>query len=201
MSTASPLVLPLVLSQPIRQLLISIQNLIQLKSSSFIQICQFFSPEFLKSISSWRFPVRGFPTLLRNHILSNNQALLLLVIIFFLQFFVPLSVFIMFFAFTPYATPNTRLLSASGISLLFGFFHSTQQTVSCCDYCCYYYCYYYYYIIIIIIIIIIYSSILCPTKQKEKRKRLHYLRCGNILFNHGNICFIEPKYEQQVSRP
>ena len=163
MSTASPLVLPLVLSQPIRQLLISIQNLIQLKSSSFIQICQF----------------------------------LLLVIIFFLQFFVPLSVFIMFFAFTPYATPNTRLLSASGISLLFGFFHSTQQTVYCYDYCCYYYCYYYYYIIIIIIIIIIYSSILCPTKQKEKRKRLHYLRCGNILFNHGNICLIEPKYKFQ----
>ena len=42
-------------------------------------------------------------------------------------------------------------------------------------------------IIIIIIIIIIYNSILCPTKQKEKGKRLHYVRCGNSLLNHGNI--------------
>ena len=41
--------------------------------------------------------------------------------------------------------------------------------------------------IIIVIIIIIYNSILCPTKQKEKGKRLHYVRCGNSLLNHGNI--------------
>ena len=35
--------------------------------------------------------------------------------------------------------------------------------------------------------IVIYNSILCPTKQKEKGKRLHYLQCGNSLLNHGNI--------------
>ena len=39
-------------------------------------------------------------------------------------------------------------------------------------------------IIIIIIVIIIYNSILWPIKQKEKGKRLHYLRCGNSSLNH-----------------
>ena len=54
-------------------------------------------------------------------------------------------------------------------------------------------------VIIIIIIIVtttttttttttfIYNCILSPTKQKEKGKRLHYLRCGNSSLNDGNI--------------
>ena len=42
-------------------------------------------------------------------------------------------------------------------------------------------------IIIIIIAIIIINCILCPTKQKKEGKRLHYLRCGSSLLNHGNI--------------
>ena len=62
-------------------------NHIQLKSSSFMQVCQFLNPEALNSISSWSFPIRDFPTLLTNHLLSNNQPPMLLIIIFFLQFF------------------------------------------------------------------------------------------------------------------
>ena len=37
-------------------------------------------------ISSWSFPIRDFPTLFRNYILSKNQALLLLIVIFFFEF-------------------------------------------------------------------------------------------------------------------
>ena len=40
-------------------------------------------------------------------------------------------------------------------------------------------------LVLLIFINIIYNSILCPTKQKEKR--LHYLRCGNSLPSNGNI--------------
>ena len=58
-------------------------NHIQLKSSSFMQVCQFLNPEALNSISSWSFSIRDFSTLLTNHLLSNNQRLMLLIIIFF----------------------------------------------------------------------------------------------------------------------
>ena len=92
------------ISQPIRQLFISIQNLIQSKSSSFMQVCQFLTPETLNSISSRSFPIRDFPTLLRNHLRSNNHTLLLLIVIFFLHFFQPLCISIMFFTFTQYVT-------------------------------------------------------------------------------------------------
>ena len=80
------------ISQPIRQLFISIQNLIQLKNSLFMQVCQFLNLETLNSISSWSFPVRDFPTLLINHPGCSNQSFLLLII--------------MFFNFTPYVTPK-----------------------------------------------------------------------------------------------
>ena len=42
-------------------------------------------------------------------------------------------------------------------------------------------------LLLLLFIIIIYNSILCPRKQKEKGKRLHYLRCENSLLNRGNI--------------
>ena len=73
-------------------------------------------------------------------------------------------------------------------------------------------------VIIIIIIILIYNSILCPTVEiyflfyygptKQKGKRLHYIRCGSSLLNHGILSMLwkykyiyKYKYEQQVSRP
>ena len=40
---------------------------------------------------------------------------------------------------------------------------------------------------LLLFIIIIYNSIFCPTKQKEKGKRLHHLRRRNSLLNHVNI--------------
>ena len=112
--TSSSIFLPLnslSISQLIRQLLISIQNLIQLKSSSFMQVCQFLNSETLNSIFSWSFPIRDFSTLLRNYLISNNQALLLLTIIFYFQLFWPLSITIMFFTFTPCATPKHSTLT------------------------------------------------------------------------------------------
>ena len=142
-----------------------------------MQVCQFFSPETLNSISSWSFPIRDFPTLLRNHILSNNQALLLLIDIFFLQFFLPLCLSIMFFTFTSYVTPkHSSLICIRYFITLFGFPIQLRKyfiiiIISII-------------IIIIIIIVIIYHSILCPTKQKEKGKKFHYPRRGNSLLNH-----------------
>ena len=82
------------ISQPIRHLFIFIQNLIQLKSSSFMQACRF-NPETMTSISSWSFPIRDFPTLLRDHFLSNSQALLLLIVLF-LRIFQLLCIYIVF---------------------------------------------------------------------------------------------------------
>ena len=98
------------ISQPIRQLLISIQNLIQLKSSLLMQACEFLNPETLNSIFSWNFPIRDFPILLRNHVFSNSQTLLLLIVIFFLQLFQPLCTTIMFLFFYSIATPKHSTL-------------------------------------------------------------------------------------------
>ena len=53
---------------------ISIQNLIKLKSSSFMQTCRFLNPETLNSISFWSFPINDFPTLLRNCLLSKKSG-------------------------------------------------------------------------------------------------------------------------------
>ena len=106
----------------IRQLLISVQNLIQLKSSSFMQLCQFLNAGNLNSISSWSFLIRDLSTLLRNYLLSNNQTLLPLTVIFYLQFFQTLCISIMFFIFTPYDTPKySPLICISYFITFFGF--------------------------------------------------------------------------------
>ena len=86
-----------------------------------MQACQFFNPETLNSISFWSFPIRDFPTLLRNHLLSNNQALLLPLVIFFLQFFQSLCTCSIFFTFTPHVTPkHSTLISIRYFSTFLG---------------------------------------------------------------------------------
>ena len=68
-------------------------------------------------------------------------------------------------------------------------------------------CMHYYYLLSLLLLSLSLSLLLrildCPPlSQKEKGNRLHYLPCGNSLLSHGNISIlIEPKYEQQVSRP
>ena len=80
-----------------------------MKRISFMQACQFLNPENLNSISSRSLPIRDFPTLLRKHLLSKNQALL------------PLFFFFFFFFFNFHSKCNSKTLdfaSASRISLL-----------------------------------------------------------------------------------
>ena len=112
-----------------------------------MQFCQFFNTETLNSIYSRSFPIRDFPTLPRNRILSSNQALLLLIVIFFLQFFLPLCLSIMFFTFTPYATPkHSTLICIRYFITFFGFqFNSNSLLLLLLLLLFYYYYYYYYY--------------------------------------------------------
>ena len=118
------------ISQPIRQLLISIQNLIQLKSSLLMQACEFLNPETLNSIFSWNFPIRDFPILLRNHVFSNSQTLLLLIVIFFLQLFQPLCTTIMFLFFLLHSHSKTLDFDLHQIFHYFlGFAHSARQII------------------------------------------------------------------------
>ena len=111
------------------QLFIPIQNLIQLKSSQIMEDCQSLNLETQNFISSWSFPIRDFPTLFRNYVLSKNQALLLLIVIFFFEFCQPLYISITFFTFTPYATPkHSTLICIRYFSLLYWIFSFNLAT-------------------------------------------------------------------------
>ena len=209
---------------------ISIQNLTQLKSSSFIQVCQFSNPETLNSISSWSFPVRDFPTLQKNFILCNNQALLILIVISFLQFFFCHSTYLSCSLLSLHMPlQNTQLLSASGISLLSWFFHSTQQyylifsSITSSILAAVLFIIIFVVAIIIIILLLLLLLLLLSllsllllllllllfiilyyarlNKKKKKKDCTTYDMEIVCLTMEIQICFIEPKYEQQVSRP
>lgn len=88
MSTASILLTPnrSHISQSFRSFFISIQNLIQLKSSFFLQTCKFLNPETLNPISSWNILISNFPTLIRNCLLSNSRSHLVIIVTVLLFF-------------------------------------------------------------------------------------------------------------------
>ena len=103
-------------------------NLIQLKSSSFMQVCQFLNPETVDSITFWRFPIRNFPTLLRNYLLNNNQGLLL-------SYFLPsifsatLHFYYVLYFHSIYHSKTLDLDLHQIFHYFLGFVHSTQQIV------------------------------------------------------------------------
>ena len=94
-----------------------------------IQACQFLNPEILNFISFWSFSIRDFPILLKNHLLSNSQALLLLIVIFFIQFFSH-PAFLLCSYFHSICHSKTLHFDLHQVFHYFlGFVHSTQQIV------------------------------------------------------------------------
>ena len=74
------------ISQPSRQFFISIKILFNWKKVCSCKIVILIQKSWTP-ISSYNSPIKDFPSLLRNHLLSNNQALLPLPLILFLPFF------------------------------------------------------------------------------------------------------------------